>query len=196
MYLNVHLCAGELNVVNESGMSIVALPPTPQKDPPPSTQGLSSQILPLSRLSLSSTGNSPTGSQSSGDGGSSNGDKKVDNVSENNNGSTDGNKSPVKDKLLQLRKSFTEPLMQYFHEQIQVTPCENEEPEILNTPKSLVSASHSSSSSSSPKQGGNTSKTPRNLLPSLQKQQNGAEDDDAKDERPYENMPPIIITDM
>ena len=99
--------------------------------------GISSQILPLSRLSLSSGGGggiSPTSSQDS----SSNGESK-----DKNSGGAGGDTSsssvdsgsppsesdatsagdsrelkawPVKDKLLKLRKSFTEPLVQYFQE--------------------------------------------------------------------------------
>jgi len=47
------------------------------------------------------------------------------------------NKSPVKEKLQKMRRSITEPLMQYFHDMTMTSP-ELEEPDILNTPKSLL----------------------------------------------------------
>jgi len=49
----------------------------------------------------------------------------------------DPNKSPVKEKLQKMRRSITEPLMQYFHDMTMTSP-ELEEPDILNTPKSLL----------------------------------------------------------
>lgn len=49
----------------------------------------------------------------------------------------DHNKSPVKEKLQKMRRSITEPLMQYFHDMTMTSP-ELEEPDILNTPKSLL----------------------------------------------------------
>ena len=44
--------------------------------------------------------------------------------------------SPVRDKLDKIRRSLTEPLIQYFHD-LQSSPDE-EESEVLNTPKSIV----------------------------------------------------------
>ena len=71
--------------------------------------------------------------------------------------SEDQNKSPVKDKFQKMRRSITEPLMQYFHEMHMVsylkylylliqnfifqTSPELEEPDILNTPKSVIPTS-------------------------------------------------------
>ena len=96
--------------------------------------GISSQILPLSRLSLSSGGGggiSPTSSQdSSNDAGScgenkdkANGDTSSSSVDSGSPPSEDAQSDskdlkawPVKDKLLKLRRSFTEPLVQYFQE--------------------------------------------------------------------------------
>jgi len=54
--------------------------------------------------------------------------------------SEDQNKSPVKDKFQKMRRSITEPLMQYFHEMHMTSP-ELEEPDILNTPKSVIPTS-------------------------------------------------------
>ena len=45
--------------------------------------------------------------------------------------------SPVRDKLDKIRRSLTEPLIQYFHD-LQSSPEEEEESEVLNTPKSVV----------------------------------------------------------
>ena len=45
--------------------------------------------------------------------------------------------SPVRDKLDKIRRSLTEPLIQYFHDLQSSTPDE-EESEVLNTPKSVV----------------------------------------------------------
>ena len=57
---------------------------------------------------------------------------------DNNNDSGYKTKSPVavKDKFQKMRRSITEPLIQYFHD---ITlNSEQEEPDILNTPKSLI----------------------------------------------------------
>jgi len=56
----------------------------------------------------------------------------------------DSNKSPVKEKLQKMRRSITEPLMQYFHDMTMTSP-ELEEPDILNTPKSLLPTPEDSS---------------------------------------------------
>ena len=127
--------AGELSVINEGGMSVVVVPPTPRKASPqtaeadaPPTMGISSQILPLSRLSLSSGGGggiSPTSSQDSsndnrdranGDTSSSSADSGTPPSEEGSGDGKDLKSWPVKDKLIKLRKSFTEPLVQYFQE--------------------------------------------------------------------------------
>ena len=127
-------------------MSVVVVPPTPRKASPlamdderaPPAMGISSQILPLSRLSLSSGGGggiSPTSSQDSANDaggagsevrGKANGDTSSSSVDSGSPPSEDGapppgdgrdpKSWPVKDKLLKLRKSFTEPLVQYFQE--------------------------------------------------------------------------------
>ena len=44
--------------------------------------------------------------------------------------------SPVRDKLDKIRRSLTEPLIQYFHDLQSST--DSDEPEILHTPKSIV----------------------------------------------------------
>ena len=46
---------GEISILDEASMSIIAFPPTPQKTPTVNKEGegISSQILPLSRLSMS-----------------------------------------------------------------------------------------------------------------------------------------------
>merc|ERR1712013_795666 len=49
----------------------------------------------------------------------------------------DSNKSPVKEKLQKMRRSITEPLMQYFHDMTMTSP-DTEEPDVLNTPKSVL----------------------------------------------------------
>ena len=48
--------------------------------------------------------------------------------------------SPVRDKLDKIRRSLTEPLIQYFHDLQSST--DSDEPEILNTPKSIVPPAH------------------------------------------------------
>ena len=199
---------GELSVIEEAGMSVIEVPSTPQKNVNP-TMGVSSQILPLSRLSLSSSGGgggiSPTSSQASST-------DKGNNSSNSSSGSgPDGEAAdvpagtagelkqwPVRDKLMKLRKSFTEPLVQYFQD-LQVTPSENEEPEILNTPRSLTASekniatmSHSTPKNSSD-DGSAARKRSRNLLSAMESH---AEEDGEDDANRYENMPPIIVTDM
>jgi hypothetical protein len=199
---------------------VVQLPPTPQKQPL-ANLGISSQILPLSRLSLSSGGGiSPTSSQaSSSEVGENN--NKVNSSSSSSGDSPpteDGEfkQWPVKDKFLRLRRSFTEPLVQYFQE-LQMTPSENEEPEVLNTPKSVAASQHRESppAHSTPKsaEDGSRSKRSRNILPALQSHaEEEEEEEEQKDEgggdkdgetfpgelseRKYENIPPIIVTDM
>ena len=95
------------------------------------------QILPLTRLSLSSSTSTLTKASPASvynstmavpDNTLSSGNNTL--TAESQNKRT----SPVRDKLDRLKKSLTEPLMQYFH----VSPECEEEPELLNTPKSLV----------------------------------------------------------
>ena len=87
-----------------------------------------------------------------------------------------------------------------------MTPSENEEPEVLNTPKSLAAsrsnicggiAAHSTpkSAETAPE----VLRPKRNILPALESHAEAKEEeaeDDQEQERKYENMPPIIITDM
>ncbi|XP_059091357.1 uncharacterized protein LOC131886916 isoform X1 [Tigriopus californicus] len=194
---NETIVESELCIINESEMSMVQLPPTPQKRNYNEchVEGVSTQILPLSRLSMSS-GSSPTISEV---GKISTGSDPKDpiHVRESQGTQTPKPVSPFREKLAKLRKSLTEPLYQYFHE-IQHSP-ECEEPEILNTPRSLVPSSRSLS----PVQG-LVKPSKRNLLKDL-------EDDTEEDEGaicssengehdrslPYINLPPPpIVTDM
>ena len=170
----LHL-VGELNVLNEAEMNVITFPATPQKGLVSSSrQGVSSQILPLSRLS---SGNSPEA-----------GTQDAATLTLTSNAtvktSTVGSQTPkpVKEKLTRLRKSLAEPLLQYFHE-LQVSP-ESEEPEVLNTPRSLAPAN----SICSPRPPAGKSKKSRSLFSSK-----ASDKDEAKE---YENMPPITITDM
>ena len=156
-------------------MSVIVVPPSPQKSP--DNEGLSTQILPLSRLSLSSNG-SPTNpsSQEASSSSSSSSDTSTDKP---------GVTSPMREKLQKLRKSLAEPLFQYFHD-LQVSP-ESEEPDILSTPRSVASVTRNNSNATeSPKLAGIKSLKSRKLF--------NAKDDDSSEG--YENMPPIIITDM
>ena len=96
----------------------------PQQNPnPPPDLSLSSSTSTLTKASPASVYNStmavPDNTLSSGG---------------NNTLTAEKRTSPVRDKLDRLKKSLTEPLMQYFH----VSPECEEEPELLNTPKSLV----------------------------------------------------------
>lgn len=136
-------------IINENDMSVVILPPTPQKTPE-LHHGVSSQILPLSRLS--SGGSSPPDCE------------KV-------------LQSPVKDKLQKFGKTLTEPLVQYFMD-LQATP-DSEEPEVLNTPKSVAPNEQPKSEKKAA--------TSRNLF-NTKKSNN--------EMKQYENIPPITITDM
>lgn len=202
---NDTILEGEITIINESDMSVVALPPTPQKSTnsfASSREGISTQILPLSRLSLSSNSsppssnnedspsnrpvaqvqpfspedmpNAPNNSRESGE----------EPLTPNNSSiilPTRNKVSPVREKLDKLRRSLTEPLFQYFHD-LQVSP-DNEEPEVLNTPKSVAPPTTASLKNGSTTQQGIKS---RNLF--------GGKD-------PYENVPPPhpappIVTDM
>ena len=85
-----------------------------------------------------------------------------------------------------------------------MTPSENEEPEVLNTPKSLAASrgnlnggivAHSTpiSAETAP----DIARPKRNILPALESHGEVKEEaGDGERERKYENMPPIIITDM
>ena len=153
-------------------MSFIALPPTPQKALS-SNHGISTQILPLHRLSLSSnsTGNSPPNPCDQRD--AKNQEKSV--AKENSN--------PVKEKIQKIGKTLTEPLFQYFHDLQVSVDCE--EPEVLNTPKSLSVESSES--------GGFRSREsltlPRKLFAT-------DHENDKSEPKKYENVPPITITDM
>ena len=83
-----------------------------------------------------------------------------------------------------------------------MTPSENEEPEVLNTPKSLTAnrpaAAGGIAAHSTPKSAESVSEVvrpKRNILAALESHAE-VKDADAEQERKYENMPPIIITDM
>ena len=153
-------------MIDENEMSVVVLPPTPQKSPPPTSShnGVSTQILPLSRLSLSSSSSPPLNGEPGHDKGKANNKVQL---------------SPVRNKI----KSLAEPLLQYFHD-LQVSH-DSEEPEILNTPKSVAPAFSSSNQSSPNVVSHEKGFRARNLF-SLTSEK----------EQTYENMPPIIITDM
>ena len=140
-------------------MSVVAFPPTPQKTPELShgNRGVSTQILPLARFS--STGSTPPNSSQ-----------------ESTSSDTKSMQSPVKDKLQKLGKSIAEPLLQYFHD-LQVS-TDSEEPEILNTPKSVAQ-----NATLSPSRSAEKAVISRNLF-------------NTQTTKEYENLPPITITDM
>ena len=190
------LFSGEITIINadDSCFDIVTLPDTPQKpkESPKEFQneGISTQILPLSRLSLSSnsasnsvysgsppnTTNNESAKNENGNGsgrGRINGASEVEatptgrpvaevqpfsNSDQNDNDltifsptrqstaelstavTTRVKTSPVRDKLDKIRRSLTEPLIQYFHDLQSST--DSDEPEILNTPKSIVPPAH------------------------------------------------------
>ena len=128
-------------------MSVVVLPPTPNKVSEDEAEdyekvGVSTQILPLTRLSLSSSASTSTLTKASPASVYNSTMVVPDNTLSTSVGgnttvteltTTTKRTSPVRDKLDKLKKSLTEPLMQYFH----VSPECEEEPELLNTPKSL-----------------------------------------------------------
>ncbi len=137
--------SGEISVLDEATMNVIAFLPTPQKTPPgpnnkSGDEGISTQILPLARLSMSGSSSSTTTSPVTGD------PEKRDSFSspppvpdntfssdKDGSASSRGSSSKV---IERLRKSLTEPLLHYFHE-MQVSP-DSEEPEILNTPRSVI----------------------------------------------------------
>ncbi len=163
---------------------VVQLPPTPHKDEYRSLednpqkensnnnaqQGISTQILPLSRLS---SGNSPPIS------------------SQQAAKSAADSSTPVKGTLTKLRKTLAEPLLQYFHD-LQVSPPNNcdEEPEVLNTPKSVQQQQGENRVPRVPQSG-----KARNLF-KTNNNNKGDEGEKAALDRTYANMPPITITDM
>ena len=153
-------------------------------------EGISTQILPLSRLSLSSNSSPPNNS-----GTLSNNNKsdqttpttssrpvaEVPPFSESSEKPVEirAKHSPVRDKLDKIRRSLTEPLIQYFHDLQSSTPDE-EESEVLNTPKSVVPPNTNSDITN------NTTKPKsRNLF-----SENSAKD--LQTEKP----PQIMVTDM
>ena len=171
---NDTIVEGELNVINENDMSVVVLPPTPPKENNnPETmmmtkqtldRQVSSQILPLSRLSLSSS------SSSSG------------NSPPNPNPNPEAAKSPVKEKFSKLKK-----WKEFMQHQQQTPTCEDEPENLLNTPKSLLMQEKNKNNNS------NIIKKGRILFGGGEKQKKDNNDSSSKQ---YENLPPIIITDM
>ena len=160
-------------------------PPLTTKESP--NEGISTQILPLSRLSLSSSNSSPPNSSTSNESEKITSKaiietptgRPVAEVQPFNSDEKDSNKvvtrvktSPVREKFDKIRRSLTEPLIQYFHD-LQSSP-DSEEPEILNTPKSIAPPK----SSLSPKD-----LTSKVLFP-----------DDIEDAKPKQAPP--LVTDM
>ena len=90
--------------------------------------------------------------------------------------------SPVRDKLDKIRRSLTEPLIQYFHDLQSST--DSDEPEILNTPKSIAPPAH------------NLSVT----LPKDQSKSNGIKAKTLNFQEDYQSgpirKPPPMVTDM
>ncbi len=144
---------GEITIFDENEMSVVALPNTPEKCRVSPREGVSTQILPLSRLSMSSSNHSSANSPP---------DPNPKETSPNAtplsrpvaevqpfspdslmSSSTEerSKTSPVREKFDKIRRSLTEPLIQYFHD-LQSSP-DNEEPEVLNTPKSVTAPTSS-----------------------------------------------------
>lgn len=116
----------ELDVIREGDMNVVTFPPTPQKQNlgHPLSSGLSTQILPLSRLS---SGNSPP-------------DPSLTTLTNIEPREKEASFEPVRERLQRLTKSLAEPLLQYFHE-LHVASPDCEEPDVLSTPRSLAARS-------------------------------------------------------
>ncbi len=135
--------------------------------------GISSQILPLARLS---SGNSPSVE---------NGERKT----------TKDDSTPVKDTFHRLRKSLAEPLRQYFHDLQVSLPQDNEEPDQLNTPRSVSGNGGKTGSG-----GGGTLRARSLFANSSKGKKTESADKQAPNpdtiDRTYANMPPITITDM
>ena len=135
-YGNETIIEGEITIINADDLDVISFNEKSKESP---NEGISTQILPLSRLSISSNNsNSPPNSGAKAE--------KVDQtptgrpIAEvqpfNNSDSDQKRNSPVRDKLDKIRRSLTEPLIQYFHD-LQSSP-DSEEPEVLNTPKSIA----------------------------------------------------------
>ncbi len=159
---NETIVEGELSIIEEDQKVVTVSQNNTNKNKTIKSshqeQGLSSQILPLHRLSLSSSGSPP-------------------------NDDHNANKSsPVKEKFQKIRQSLP-PLLHYFHD-LQMNEdemCSNEEPTLLNTPKSVSSLNNNNNALSK-------SKKARNLFKEME------QDNSINDK--YENLPPITITDM
>ena len=189
---------GEITIINDADLSLVEMPNTPQKPHESPVEGISTQILPLSRLSLSSNSSPPN---------TTNNNNNLNNIKHDQTTPTtsgrpvaevppfSGNmeksvevrikQSPVREKLDKIRRSLTEPLIQYFHD-LQSSPDE-EESEVLNTPKSVVP---SQSISISNKLDSIAKSKSRNLFSS----DDNEEDDSAKDSSC--SKPQLMVTDM
>ncbi len=188
---NETIVEGELSLLNEEDMNcVVTLPPTPHKETADENhqegekeeakaagncRGISTQILPLARLS---SGNSPRTAEEE--------DAKPKKREESKEAEA---ATPVRDKLHRLRKSLAEPLLQYFQD-LQEGGNE-EEPTVLNTPKSVKEANRGNSGN------GRSSLKARSLFKTKKAATASEEkEEEEKAERTYANMPPIIITDM
>ena len=146
---------------------VVGLPPTPLKpqdsSPVTETGRVSSQILPLSRLSATSLPQTTNSLQrqrpiaevspftnrkvstSSPETSQAQAASTPTTTTASSSSQTvtlrrqrsEEIKSPVKERLQKMRRSITEPLMQYFHDMHMTSP-DTEEPDVLNTPKSVL----------------------------------------------------------
>ena len=151
---NYLIFLGEITIINADDLEdVISFPDTPQKPKESPNEGISTQILPLSRLSLSSSASNSSPPNTT----SNESSKNLTTIEQTPTGrpvaevqpfnSDDQNDqsgmtvtarvktSPVRDKLDKIRRSLTEPLIQYFHDLQSST--DSDEPEILNTPKSI-----------------------------------------------------------
>ena len=128
---------GDITIINAEELELLENPPqkSPKspESPESSTEGISTQILPLSRLSLSSNNSPPEPSKTA--------KEPVKPIAEVqpfvDKVQTRAKTSPVRDKLDKIRRSLTEPIIQYLQDLHSST--DSEEPEVLNTPKSVAS---------------------------------------------------------
>ena len=120
---------GDITIINADELELVE---NPRISPESTNEGISTQILPLSRLSLSSNNSPPEPSKATKEPA-----KPIAEVQPFVDIKTRAKTSPVRDKLDKIRRSLTEPIIQYLQDLHSST--DSEEPEVLNTPKSVAS---------------------------------------------------------
>ena len=103
--------------------------------------------------------------------------------------------SPVRDKLDKIRRSLTEPLIQYFHD-LQSSPDNEEESEVLNTPKSVIPDSNSNRIGFESNSSRTNSKIDITTTTTKPKSRNNLFSENSAKDLQADKPPQMMVTDM